>query len=379
MKSTAHQQNQRNNHCEKRRSFIWRLERAIMVFSVVLLVVAVGTPKRLSAAPPNKADILTREERLWLGAHDSGIRFAPSPTYAPVCFRDADGRFQGITMDYARQMEAALGFRFEIVVCESWDEIMEKARAREIDVVGNIQRTEERAQYLRFTEPYLTIPNAIITRKNVIRSLSLETMSGMRVAAVGGYATVAYIEKNLPRIDLMLARDNLEGLQAVSFGRIDAMVTDLATASHTIDHYGITNLKMTGTVPEFTWHLSFASRRDWPILNQILAKGLKSVSAVERQKIRHQWISIENTTPLYRDKRFYGAVGMTLLFGFLVCLVWTRALQRMVSRRTHELHLSEMRYRSISEDMPLLICRFLPGGELTYVNEAYSKYSVPEK
>jgi len=347
----------------------------IMVFSAILLaLVAVCAPEYLSATPQNEADLLTKEERLWLGAHDGGIRFASSPTYAPVCFRDADGRFQGITMDYARRMEATLGFRFEIVVCESWDEIMEKARTREIDVIGNIQPTEKRGKYLRFTKPYLTIPNAIITRKDVGRSLSLETMSGMRVAAVEGYATVAYIKKNLPSIDLMLVRDNLEGLQAVSFGRMDAMVTDLAIASHTIDHYGISNLKMAGTVPEFTWHLSFASRRDWPILNRILSKGLKSISEAERQKIRYQWISTEGTTPLYRDKRFYNALGITLLFGLLMCFVWTRALKKMVARRTNELHQSEMRYRNISEDMPVLICRFLPGGELTYINKAYSKY-----
>jgi len=35
---------------------------------------------------------------------------------------------------------------------------------------------------------------------------------------------------------------------------------------------------------------------------------------------------------------------------------------------------SEERYRAISEDMPVLICRFLPGGEITYVNKAYCKY-----
>ncbi|WP_321418336.1 PAS domain S-box protein [uncultured Desulfobacter sp.] len=68
------------------------------------------------------------------------------------------------------------------------------------------------------------------------------------------------------------------------------------------------------------------------------------------------------------------AVGMALLFGFLVCLIWTRALHRLVSKRTNELRQSELRYRSISEDMPIMICRFLPGGKLTYVNAAYSKY-----
>ncbi len=35
---------------------------------------------------------------------------------------------------------------------------------------------------------------------------------------------------------------------------------------------------------------------------------------------------------------------------------------------------SEERYRAIAEDTPMLICRFLPSDEITYVNEAYCKY-----
>ncbi len=35
---------------------------------------------------------------------------------------------------------------------------------------------------------------------------------------------------------------------------------------------------------------------------------------------------------------------------------------------------SEQRYRGVVEDTPVLICRFLPGGEITFVNEAYCRY-----
>jgi len=35
---------------------------------------------------------------------------------------------------------------------------------------------------------------------------------------------------------------------------------------------------------------------------------------------------------------------------------------------------SEESYRAVAEDTPVLICRFLPGGEITYVNDAYCKY-----
>ena len=35
---------------------------------------------------------------------------------------------------------------------------------------------------------------------------------------------------------------------------------------------------------------------------------------------------------------------------------------------------SEQHYRAIAEDTPVLLCRFLPGGKIVYVNEAYCKY-----
>ncbi len=44
-------------------------------------------------------------------------------------------------------------------------------------------------------------------------------------------------------------------------------------------------------------------------------------------------------------------------------------------KRTEQaLRESEQRYRGVLEDTPILICRFRPGGEITFVNEAYCEY-----
>jgi hypothetical protein len=42
----------------------------------------------------------------------------------------------------------------------------------------------------------------------------------------------------------------------VSFGRTDALITDLAVASHFIEKLGITNLRVAGTINHI-WHLAF--------------------------------------------------------------------------------------------------------------------------
>jgi PAS domain S-box-containing protein len=49
-------------------------------------------------------------------------------------------------------------------------------------------------------------------------------------------------------------------------------------------------------------------------------------------------------------------------------------LAQLVEERTAALRESEARYRAVTEDTPVLICRFQPDGELTFVNPAYCKY-----
>jgi PAS domain S-box-containing protein len=49
-------------------------------------------------------------------------------------------------------------------------------------------------------------------------------------------------------------------------------------------------------------------------------------------------------------------------------------LEALVEERTRNLRESEARYCAIIEDQSELICRFLPGGTLTFVNEAYCRY-----
>jgi len=69
-------------------------------------------------------------------------------------------------------------------------------------------------------------------------------------------------------------------------------------------------------------------------------------------------------------------------------LLFSRSLQKKVQASTaelqnsmNELRKSEARYRSIAEDTPILICRFLPEGEITYVNSMYCEYfeKTPEE
>ena len=157
----------------------------LRLFIIILIVIHI--PEFASA---DEKDILSQKERQWLIKHEGKIRYAPLPNYPPVEFVDSEGTHQGVTADYLRLIEQKLGFRFAKVQVNSWNEIIKKAKKGEIDVIGSLQNTPERREYLRFTKPYLEIPNVIIVREEYHRPLTLEKMEGMKVVIVKGYATV---------------------------------------------------------------------------------------------------------------------------------------------------------------------------------------------
>ena len=306
----------------------------------------------------------TREEKEWLSAH-TVILAAPDPDFPPTEYFDKDGQYRGIAADYLALIEKKLGIRFKIIRLKNWDEVLEKARLQKIDLVTAATRTPQREKYLRFTSSFVNLPSVIIVRQNVRQDLTIEDLMGMKVAVVHRYAAHDYINNKYPGMDLYPVPDSQTGLRKVSFGMLDAMVTNIATASYNIEKEKITNLRMAGK-SGFVYRLAFAPiRGNWE-LNSILEKGLTLITPEERQTIYRKWITLERDS-LLKSKKFWISASTTLgiVFFFAIgVLVWNRTLRQRVEEKTAALKLevmehqkakkviqeSESRYRQIIEN-----------------------------
>ncbi len=285
--------------------------------------------------------MLTQQEKDWLVAHPV-ILLAPDPDFPPIEFLDEKGEYRGIAADYAALLEQKLGIRFTIVQLKNWSEVLEKAKNRGIDMFGAASESPQRTEYMSFTRPHIELPGAIIVRKSSDASLTLTDLRGMKVATVAGYIWQDLIANDYPDFALDLVPDIQTGLRKVSFGMVDAMVANLATATYYIEKEGITNLRVAGKTGYFGRY-AFGVRNDWPELNRILEKGLATITPGERDAILKKWIRLERES-LIRSKTFWITflVGLTVLM-IAVILAWNRSLRIQVNHRTKELDKELMR------------------------------------
>lgn len=295
---------------------------------------------------------LTPEELAWLDAHPV-IRIAPDPDFPPVEFFDEEDHYHGIAAEFIALLEAKLPLTFEINRLASWGEVLRQAKAKEIDMLSAAVPSPERLQYLQFSRPFVELSAVVLVRDTVEDFPKLKDLTGKRVAVVSGYAEHEYMKRAYPNVPLEVMPDISSGLRQISFGKVDAMILNLASASYYIRKDGILNLKVSEDTT-FVYDLSFAVRDDWPLLVSILDKTMAAVTSQERKSVLDNWISIGKKgwkpSPVFIANLL---AGVSLLI-LVVVLQWNRSLKFQVRQRTRELETElEDRVRSEKEKQTL--------------------------
>ncbi|MGD8639524.1 MAG: transporter substrate-binding domain-containing protein [Gammaproteobacteria bacterium] len=292
------------------------------------------------AVEEQKVD-LSEEEQRWLADHRE-MRLAVDPDFAPVEFIDERGNFSGIASEYVKIINQRLGISLQVVSGLTWSESVELARRGQIDVFSAITPTDERKQYLNFTEPYFRYPIVIFTRSDYPFVGGLESFNDKKVAVVKDYVTHELTRVDYPEVQLLVVDSIHEGLDAVSTGKVDAYIGVTATASYNIRKYNYTNLKIAAPTSFRSPGLAFGVRKDWPLLPGILNKTLDTISLEERLRISKNWIEIEvEEFPKHWIWISEAAAVLLLLF-----IIISSILRYQVRKRTLELSDKNIELRS---------------------------------
>ena len=328
--------------------------RRLPVLALLFVLLFVNSAVAAEPALPT----LSGEERDWLLANPDKLTLWYNTDFPPIEFADSAGEFVGMGADVIDLVERRLGIRFVKRPSSDWNQHLAALESGECAVAPTIVRTVERERFAAFTTPYATVPVVIITTGDGVGEVSLDSLPGRRVGVVSGYATERYLrDLALGRYDLHPVTTVAEGLESLSFRRIDAFVENLAVAAYHIDRQGIPNLRVAGrTDYVFAWSIGVS--RKYPLLFSAIEKALESLAPRELQTLRRRWIALGSG--MSAETRRWLAVGG--LFGLLLVaglaassLLLKRRLNEKVAtlrQAQEEMRQSEARFRQIFDNAP---------------------------
>ena len=277
---------------------------------------------------------LTKAEQEWLVQHPK-IRIAGPRNFPPFYFYDQGASPQGLSADTMRAVALKLGIEIEVLPDLPWSQVLAMAANREIDWIPCAAITGDRKAFLNFSEPYLAFPMVIISPSESGFIGGVQDLEGKRVAGVRNIAWLDWLEQDGVSFEWVPVDAPLDSLRAVSEGRADATIENLAAAAFNIDKYGLSNLKVAAPTAYANYSLHFAVRSDWPELLSILNKALQAMDPQQKGAIKGKWLSLRYEHGLrLRDILVWGmGIGSAALLVIVLILAWNKRLGREIALR----------------------------------------------
>lgn len=240
------------------------------------------------------------------------------------------GKHVGISSGFLEFIEEQTDWQFQLVPTASWQQTLTYLKQQQCVFTPMLNYTSRRAEYLSFTDIYSRSPNVLVSRREQPFLQSMEQVGNRSLVIPRGYRLLDYVRQNYPKIHIMLAETEQQGLEMVSSGEADLFIGSMYSINARIQQSGLFNLKIAGWAgPEDQFRMAVTENSKWmlPDLNRLLAQ----ISDDHRARLYRQWSNMAVLEQTDRGLTWQLMVVITLVFGALL------ARYRWISKYNREL------------------------------------------
>jgi polar amino acid transport system substrate-binding protein len=253
---------------------------------LIAAALTLGCWVSLAQGSASRPVTLSPEETAFLEAHPR-IVLGTEQSWAPYVIVGEDGHIAGYDAEILSRINTLTGANFQLVVGD-WVDMIEAARERRIDGLSTGAVHEERSEYLRFSDVYLSLQKLLLVRQGNPRQIrSRADLDGKRIAIHSGNRTDEKLALEFPRSTILRLGSVDEVIEALIDGDADASFDNGSTLFYA-QKLGLPYLEI-GFNLNTPLDLVFAVRNDWPEAVDILNKGLAAIDEGERLQIQRKW------------------------------------------------------------------------------------------
>jgi diguanylate cyclase (GGDEF)-like protein/PAS domain S-box-containing protein len=250
---------------------------------------------------------LTKEEKKYLEEHPV-LKVENLAEFPPYNFYE-NNKPQGYTVDYMNLIAKILGVKIEFISQKSWKEHLDMLKSGQLDIIPHVAINKERIEFINFTN---------IEHINYKPSLAVRKESGIKYFNDLKDKTIAVLNKsfmhtilknNYPNQKLYLSSTTKEGAEAVSNGKADAFIGNLATIEYYIKENWLSNLK---TIPlnnvkyipkETPLYMGVSKGNN--LLKSILEKANNEISHNKVIDLKEKWLNVKPSSKIkFTDEQY---------------------------------------------------------------------------
>lgn len=278
------------------------------------------------------------------------IGFAPNA--APLSFADEDGKPSGLANEYLQRLMQA-GANLQVESSHDWYEVREKARSGQLQAVMGIPAD---SRYLGpewvFSQPFITVPNVIVTRHDSPSMLGLSDLQGKRVLLSDPERVRGYIQQQAPQARIIAARSTEQALQRLADGEADAYVGNLALVDQLLRNRFPGRLQLAAPAG-FNDQLALAVERRHAALATTFDRLLLQLGPRRREALQGDWLSVEYRDGMDWDTLLRWGIPLLLILatGMVVHGVGHWRLRREVAGR----RVLEQRLAEVTDNLPAIV------------------------
>ncbi|WP_286237642.1 ABC transporter substrate-binding protein [Neptuniibacter halophilus] len=237
--------------------------------------------------PPSNQFRLSMAEKRFI-RNTTPLRVCVNPDWYPFESYD-EAQHQGMIADYLALVMNNLELEYQVVPSTSWSGSMQLLRSGQCQMLAGAMQTINRAGFMDFSRPYLSVPAVVAMRQGE----EGKKLSEMTLGVIEGSAFQEILAARYPGIRMLGVERNLQGLRMVLSGELDGFVGGDASIAHALKANQISGITLVDQLHD-NWDLSIAvSKQGSPYLLSAINKSLQSITPEERDQIYRSWMGVE--------------------------------------------------------------------------------------